>query len=116
MGNAAEISSRSHFGAWSLALAAIAFVIAASTFAVFVNVPKDAPEDMRNLGASLFSGGFLIAAPLIHFVGLAFGITALVRPGDRSGLGLTGIVLNAGAISLGLGLVWVMLYAGAAFT
>jgi hypothetical protein len=116
MASAADTATRSYFGALSLVLAALALIIAVSTFIVFVNVPKDAPEDMQNFGAALFSGGFLIAAPLIHLVGLAFGIAALMRPGDRKALGVTGIVINAGAISLGLGLVWLMLYAGAAFT
>jgi heme/copper-type cytochrome/quinol oxidase subunit 2 len=116
MTDAAATAPRSHFGAWSLVLAAVALIIAVATFVHFVNVPNDAPEDIRNFAGSLFLGGFLIVAPLIHLVGLAFGMAALVRAGDRKGLGVLGIVLNAGAVSIGVGLVWLMLYVGAAFT
>ena len=69
-----------------------------------------------DFAGSLFFYGFLIAAPLLHLAGLGFGIAAVMSQGERKSLGVLGIILNWAAVALGLGLVWLMLHIGAAFT
>jgi hypothetical protein len=103
---------RSRFGVWSLILAAVAFGIAITSLVVLLSAHGAGTDFASNL----FFYGFLIAAPLLHLTGLGFGIAALMRQGDRKSLGVLGIILNWAAVALGLGLVWLMLHVGAAFT
>jgi hypothetical protein len=113
MGNTmAETVPRSRFGVWSLIFAAVAFAIAITSLLVLLKVPETASDFAGNL----FFYGFLIAAPLLHLTGLGFAIVAVMRRGDRKSLGVLGIIINWAAVALGLGLVWLMLHAGAAFT
>jgi hypothetical protein len=103
---------RSRLGPWSLILAAVAFVIGITSLLVLLNVPETASD----LAGNVFFYGFLIVAPLLHLTGLGFGIAAVMRPGERKTLGVLGIIVNWAAVALGLGLVWLMLHVGAAFT
>jgi hypothetical protein len=56
-----------------------------------------------------------VAAPAAHAVGVTLGIAAITRKGDRRGLGILGACLNAGAIFIGVSLVYMALKGLAAF-
>src|SRR4051794_29022012 len=61
---------RRRFGAWSLILAAAGFTIAVASIVITLNIPKAASLPVQDLASYVFVGGFLIAAPLLHLVGV----------------------------------------------
>jgi hypothetical protein len=89
----------------SLWLAFAAFVLAVVAIAVLVSAPKPARTqtwEIINVIAILVLFGF---APVGHVIGTAFGFAALIRPNDRRGLGIAGLLVNAAALVAAVGLV-----------
>jgi len=55
--------------------------------------------------ATVVAAAMFVAAPPGHLAGFMPGIIALFRKGDRSGLGILGVILNSGVVVLGIFLV-----------
>jgi hypothetical protein len=95
---------RGRFGALSVMLALIAFSAAMTATMIAVQISKAGRiyDVMFPILAVLVG----ICAPLAHVVGVAVGVAAIVRSGDRPWLGFFGAVLNMLAIATGIVLTY----------
>lgn len=113
---AAAGSTEISYGYRSVVIGMIALVIGVVTFTGWAMVGEDASEAARTIATGAFMIGFLGVAPLLNLVGFIFGIIAIVRPNDSKGLAILGLILNAGIVAVGFGLLYLLLSAAAAFT
>jgi hypothetical protein len=111
----APTPERGRFGFFSLVLAVAAFVSAVVALTVFVQVPKTAPDTLRNIVTVCFIVIFLVAAPLAHLTGFVLGLVALFHRNDRRVAGAFGIILNGLALAAGVIVVMAGLQGLAAF-
>lgn len=114
--NAEAMTVGRRYGQRSIWLAAIAFVLGIASLILLVNVPKDLPPDWQDIADYTFVALYLGVAPLLHLVGIVFGLQAIFRAGERRGLGLLGLVLNVVSVMIGTGFVYVGLTAAGRFT
>jgi hypothetical protein len=114
--NAEAMTVSRRYGQRSVWLAAIAFVLGIASLILLVNVPKDLPPDWQDIADYTFVALYLGVAPLLHLVGIVFGLQAIFRAGERRGLGLLGLVLNVVSVMIGTGFVYVGLTAAGRFT
>ena len=110
-----QAPERGRFGFFSLVLAAAAFVSAIVALTVFVQVPKTAPDTLRNIVTVCFIVIFLVAAPLAHLTGFVLGLVALFHRNDRRVAGAFGIILNGLVLAAGVIVVMAGLQGLAAF-
>jgi len=95
---------RRSYGVISVMLALITFSVAMTATMIAVQTSKAGPIFNVIFPTFVVLVGF--AAPVAHAIGVALGIAAIVRRGDRRGLGLLGAVLNTLAVATGIGLAY----------
>jgi hypothetical protein len=95
---------RRSYGVISVMLALITFSVAMTATMIAVQTSKAGP--IFNVIFPIFVVLVGFAAPVAHAIGVALGVAAIVRPGDRRGLGILGAVLNTLAIATGIGLAY----------
>ncbi|MBX3579852.1 MAG: hypothetical protein KF723_21835 [Rhizobiaceae bacterium] len=103
------------FGAWSLICAGVAFGSALLSLWVATSVTVEPDGTPTDAGFGVFLIVFLIAAPILHVVGIVLGAIGLTRVGARAS-SVIGIVLNLALLGVGILLVWAGLKGAAAFT
>ena len=90
-------------GTWSLIVGAAAIAILITTLVPYLTISKDAPDIARSIATYALAIGFAIAV-LLHLVGFVLGVAALVRNGDSKLRGVLGLILNAAAVLVEVGL------------
>jgi hypothetical protein len=101
-----EIAKRRRsYGVMSMMLALVTFSVAMTATMIAVQTSKAGP--VYDVIFPIFAVLVGLGAPAAHAVGVALGVAAMVRPGDRPGFGLLGALLNTLAIATGIGLAYV---------
>ena len=95
---------RRSFGKLSVQTAVGIFALAAVLLLLFYEIPAKASWHDVAAGTVVIAVGIL--APLGHLVGIVLGIVSFFRSGDRPGLGVVGILLNALVLVLGVLLIY----------
>jgi uncharacterized membrane protein len=98
------VKPRGRYGAISLMLALITFSVAMTVTMIAVQTSK--AGSIYDVIFPIFAVLVGICAPLAHIVGVALGVAAIVRSGDRPWFGFFGAVLNTLAIATGIGLTY----------
>lgn len=114
--NAEAVSGGGRYGQRSVWLALIAFAIGITSLVLWINVPKDVPEQWRDITTFIFMVAFLSVAPLVHAVGFVFALIAVFRAGERRGLGVLGLLLNSVSVLFGVGFLYFAAVALGSFT
>jgi len=92
----------------SVLMAIVAFAIGAAGVAVFALTPKDVSETVGTTTTVAFMIALFGVAPLVHVVGFVFGLVALVRPHERKGVAVLGILLNCISLMIGGAFIYIM--------
>jgi hypothetical protein len=94
---------RRSLGKLSVQIALGIFAAATVLLIAFLQIPeKTLLYDLAGWVVVIAIG---VAAPLGHLAGFVLGLVALFRSGDRRGLGVLGILLNAVVVAFGLFLI-----------
>lgn len=101
-------------GAYSIILALAAPSIVSVAFWYLTSLPKDSPQS--DLATLLALGAYGIVAPLLHAIGIGFGIAGLRNPDASKAASILGILLNIVLVALGLLLGWAAVSTIGAFT
>jgi hypothetical protein len=102
------------YGRISVLLALGTFTLAMTATMVTVQMSRT-PGLIYDVAFPIFAVLVGVAAPAAHAVGVALGIAAITRKGDRRGLGILGTCLNAVAIFIVVSLIYIALQGLAAF-
>ena len=102
-------------GAISVWIALVTFSVAMTATMIVVQISKAYAGPVYDVVFPIFAVIVGVGAPIAHVVGVYFGVVAIVRVGDRRSLGILGACLNALAIAIGVGLVFISLLALGSF-
>ena len=91
----APAPKRRSFGALAFVFVVVAFVLRTIMLGVHTSLPADISGGARDAAGWVFFLVLLVAVPIIEITGIALGIGALFRSGDRKVLGVVSAVLNA---------------------
>jgi uncharacterized membrane protein len=91
---------RRSYGVISVMLALIAFSLTMSAIMIAVQTSK--VERIYDVIFPVLAILVGVCAPLAHVIGVGLGVAAIVRAGDRPGLGVLGAALNTLAIASAL--------------
>jgi hypothetical protein len=101
---------------YSVLLALIAPAIVIATGAYMVNLPNGAAESAENFATVAMLSAYGVVAPLMHLVGIGFGIAGLRSPNAGKVASCVGILLNVALIGIGLIFGWAALSGLGAYT
>lgn len=102
------------YGAYSIVLALAAPSIVSAAFWYLTSLPKGAPAE--DIATFMALGSYGVVAPILHAIGVGFGIAGLRNSSASKAASILGILLNIALVALGLLLGWAAISTIGAFT